>query len=189
MRSPALEGRLWFSDWGTQEIVAVDVDGNREVPPVVQRIVREKRGASSNRVEWDAPPLLSRATRDGPAASARKASRSHAIRATPSGAPSDIFRNRIRRPGWQWTATIPHTAQIANATEADISTVAPKARIESRELSEIIRRAGIQPAAQRLNWRFRSRASRLLPKSRHGNPDERQLDGARIGCAMGVSQY
>jgi sugar lactone lactonase YvrE len=25
------EGRLWFSSWGTQEIVAVDVDGGREV--------------------------------------------------------------------------------------------------------------------------------------------------------------
>src|SRR3954454_4204215 len=25
------DGRLWFSDWGTQEIVAVDVDGNSEV--------------------------------------------------------------------------------------------------------------------------------------------------------------
>src|SRR5215217_2534799 len=25
------EGRLWFSNWGTQEIVAVDLDGNREV--------------------------------------------------------------------------------------------------------------------------------------------------------------
>src|SRR5438876_10570373 len=24
------EGRLWFSDWGAQEIVAVDVDGNSE---------------------------------------------------------------------------------------------------------------------------------------------------------------
>ena len=24
-------GRLWFSDWGTQEIIAVDLDGNREV--------------------------------------------------------------------------------------------------------------------------------------------------------------
>ena len=24
-------GRLWFSNWGTQEIVAVDLDGNREV--------------------------------------------------------------------------------------------------------------------------------------------------------------
>jgi len=25
------EGRLWFSSWGTNEIVAVDVEGNREV--------------------------------------------------------------------------------------------------------------------------------------------------------------
>jgi sugar lactone lactonase YvrE len=25
------EGRLWFSDWGRQEVIAVDVDGNREV--------------------------------------------------------------------------------------------------------------------------------------------------------------
>ena len=25
------EGRLWFSDWGAQEIIAVDLDGNREV--------------------------------------------------------------------------------------------------------------------------------------------------------------
>src|SRR2546428_3134090 len=25
------ENRLWFSDWGAQEIVAVDLDGNREV--------------------------------------------------------------------------------------------------------------------------------------------------------------
>src|SRR5262245_19282034 len=25
------EGRLWFSDWGAQEIVAADLDGNREV--------------------------------------------------------------------------------------------------------------------------------------------------------------
>jgi sugar lactone lactonase YvrE len=25
------EGRLWFSDWGTQEVIAVDLDGNREV--------------------------------------------------------------------------------------------------------------------------------------------------------------
>src|SRR6266508_5931520 len=24
-------GRLWFADWGAQEIVAVDLDGNREV--------------------------------------------------------------------------------------------------------------------------------------------------------------
>jgi sugar lactone lactonase YvrE len=25
------EGRLWFSNWGTQEIVAVDLEGNSEV--------------------------------------------------------------------------------------------------------------------------------------------------------------
>jgi len=25
------KNRLWFSDWGAQEIVAVDLDGNREV--------------------------------------------------------------------------------------------------------------------------------------------------------------
>jgi sugar lactone lactonase YvrE len=25
------QGRLWFSDWGTQEVIAVDGDGNREV--------------------------------------------------------------------------------------------------------------------------------------------------------------
>jgi len=25
------EGRLWFSNWGTQEIVAVDLDGNSEI--------------------------------------------------------------------------------------------------------------------------------------------------------------
>ena len=25
------EGRLWFSDWGTQEVIAVDLDGNSEV--------------------------------------------------------------------------------------------------------------------------------------------------------------
>jgi sugar lactone lactonase YvrE len=25
------DGRLWFSDWGAQEIIAVDLDGNREV--------------------------------------------------------------------------------------------------------------------------------------------------------------
>ena len=25
------EGRLWFSDWGSQEIIAVDLDGNKEV--------------------------------------------------------------------------------------------------------------------------------------------------------------
>src|SRR6266516_2113594 len=25
------EGRLWFSDWGTQEVIAVDLDGNGEV--------------------------------------------------------------------------------------------------------------------------------------------------------------
>src|SRR5918994_5211615 len=25
------EGRLWFSNWGTQEIVAVDLDGSSEV--------------------------------------------------------------------------------------------------------------------------------------------------------------
>ena len=25
------DGRLWFSDWGAQEIVAVDLDGNKEV--------------------------------------------------------------------------------------------------------------------------------------------------------------
>src|SRR5438477_8975674 len=25
------EGRLWFSDWGTQEVVAVDLDGRSEV--------------------------------------------------------------------------------------------------------------------------------------------------------------
>ena len=25
------EGRLWFSDWGTQEVIAVDLKGNREV--------------------------------------------------------------------------------------------------------------------------------------------------------------
>jgi len=24
------EGRLWFADWGTQEVVAVDLDGNSE---------------------------------------------------------------------------------------------------------------------------------------------------------------
>src|SRR5438309_3748822 len=26
------ENRLWFSDWGAQEIVTVDLDGKREVP-------------------------------------------------------------------------------------------------------------------------------------------------------------
>src|SRR5215510_12963495 len=26
-----LQGRLWFSDWGAQEIIAVDLEGNREV--------------------------------------------------------------------------------------------------------------------------------------------------------------
>ena len=25
------EDRLWFSDWGTQEVIAVDLDGNGEV--------------------------------------------------------------------------------------------------------------------------------------------------------------
>ncbi len=25
------QGRLWFSDWGTQEVIAVDLDGNREL--------------------------------------------------------------------------------------------------------------------------------------------------------------
>ena len=25
------EGRLWFSDWGTQEVIAVDLKGNSEV--------------------------------------------------------------------------------------------------------------------------------------------------------------
>ena len=25
------DGRLWFADWGTREIIAVDLDGNREV--------------------------------------------------------------------------------------------------------------------------------------------------------------
>ena len=25
------EGRLWFSNWGAQEIIAVDVEGNSEV--------------------------------------------------------------------------------------------------------------------------------------------------------------
>lgn len=25
------EGRLWFSDWGAQEIIAADLDGNSEV--------------------------------------------------------------------------------------------------------------------------------------------------------------
>ena len=25
------EGRLWFSDWGTHEVIAVDLDGNSEV--------------------------------------------------------------------------------------------------------------------------------------------------------------
>src|SRR2546423_10608860 len=25
------EGRLWFSDWGPQEVIAVDLDGNSEV--------------------------------------------------------------------------------------------------------------------------------------------------------------
>jgi sugar lactone lactonase YvrE len=25
------DGRLWFSDWGTNDVVAVDLDGNREV--------------------------------------------------------------------------------------------------------------------------------------------------------------
>src|SRR5437773_3629965 len=25
------DGRLWFSDWGTQEVIAVDLEGNREV--------------------------------------------------------------------------------------------------------------------------------------------------------------
>jgi hypothetical protein len=25
------EGRLWFSDWGTQEVIAVDPGGNSEV--------------------------------------------------------------------------------------------------------------------------------------------------------------
>ena len=25
------EDRLWFSDWGTQEVIAVDLDGNSEV--------------------------------------------------------------------------------------------------------------------------------------------------------------
>src|SRR5205807_1167704 len=25
------QGRLWFSDWGTQEVIAVDIDGNSEV--------------------------------------------------------------------------------------------------------------------------------------------------------------
>ena len=25
------QNRLWFSDWGAQEIVALDLDGNREV--------------------------------------------------------------------------------------------------------------------------------------------------------------
>ena len=38
------EGRLWFSDWGTQEVIAVDLDGNSEVilrgtvVPVVRRL-------------------------------------------------------------------------------------------------------------------------------------------------------
>jgi sugar lactone lactonase YvrE len=25
------DGRLWFSDWGTQEVIAVDLDGHSEV--------------------------------------------------------------------------------------------------------------------------------------------------------------
>jgi sugar lactone lactonase YvrE len=25
------DGRLWFSDWGTQEVIAVDLEGNSEV--------------------------------------------------------------------------------------------------------------------------------------------------------------
>ena len=25
------DGRLWFSDWGTNEVVAVDLEGNAEV--------------------------------------------------------------------------------------------------------------------------------------------------------------
>jgi len=25
------EGRLWFSDWGAEELIAVDLDGNSEV--------------------------------------------------------------------------------------------------------------------------------------------------------------
>src|SRR5262245_17702733 len=25
------DGRLWFSDWGTREVIAVDLDGNTEV--------------------------------------------------------------------------------------------------------------------------------------------------------------
>jgi hypothetical protein len=25
------DGRLWFSNWGTREVVAVDLDGNSEV--------------------------------------------------------------------------------------------------------------------------------------------------------------
>jgi sugar lactone lactonase YvrE len=25
------DGRLWFSDWGTQEVIAVDLDGRTEV--------------------------------------------------------------------------------------------------------------------------------------------------------------
>ena len=25
------EDRLWFSDWGTQEVIAVDLEGNSEV--------------------------------------------------------------------------------------------------------------------------------------------------------------
>jgi sugar lactone lactonase YvrE len=26
------EDRLWFSDWGTQEVIAVDLDGNTDRP-------------------------------------------------------------------------------------------------------------------------------------------------------------
>ena len=25
------DGRIWFSDWGTQEVIAVDLNGNAEV--------------------------------------------------------------------------------------------------------------------------------------------------------------
>ena len=43
------EDRLWFSDWGTQEVIAVDLDGNSEVMlqgaivSVVRRLAARRR--------------------------------------------------------------------------------------------------------------------------------------------------
>ena len=38
------DGRLWFSDWGAQEVIAVDLDGESEV---VARVRRRSRSVST----------------------------------------------------------------------------------------------------------------------------------------------